>query len=357
MKVIKILGAGPSGLSAAITLAKSGYCVDVFEKNDAVGKRFLGDLQGLENWTDKQDVLDHFSSMNISVNFDCDPFDAFNICDGDAINETIMSRRPIFYLVKRGGHVPGSLDNGLRRQALDAGVSIHFKETISDGDADIIATGPRSKEVCCIDTGIIFDTDMDDIAIALVDDNVAPLGYAYLLVTKGYGCICTVIFEDFKNVRRYFDKARKALGGIVKLDIRNEKTVGGLGSICMGGQFSLGNTRFVGEAGGIQDMFWGFGIRTAVTSGFLAARSIIDGTDYSAVAEKAFSAHLKAGIVNRFLWEKIGKFKIPIMLNIMKKYDDPMLFFRSVYNYNTSQKIIYPVAKCWGKRHYPQVWC
>ena len=53
MKEIKILGAGLSGLTAAINLAKEGYRVDVYEKNKDVGMRFHGDIQGLENWSEK----------------------------------------------------------------------------------------------------------------------------------------------------------------------------------------------------------------------------------------------------------------------------------------------------------------
>jgi phytoene dehydrogenase-like protein len=45
MKKIKILGAGLSGLSAAINLAKAGYSVDIFDSNSDSGARFHGDLQ------------------------------------------------------------------------------------------------------------------------------------------------------------------------------------------------------------------------------------------------------------------------------------------------------------------------
>ena len=54
MKEVKILGAGLSGLTAAINLAQIGYKVDVYEKNKDVGMRFHGDLQGLENWSKKK---------------------------------------------------------------------------------------------------------------------------------------------------------------------------------------------------------------------------------------------------------------------------------------------------------------
>lgn len=74
MKSIKILGAGISGLTAAINLAKAGYKVDVYERNKDIGMRFGGDLQGLENWSEKEDALDSLKRMNIKINFDCDPF-------------------------------------------------------------------------------------------------------------------------------------------------------------------------------------------------------------------------------------------------------------------------------------------
>ena len=64
MDPVKISGAGPAGLSTAITLAREGYPVEVFEKNSEVGGRFHGEYQGLENWSDKKDILDNLKKMN-----------------------------------------------------------------------------------------------------------------------------------------------------------------------------------------------------------------------------------------------------------------------------------------------------
>ena len=49
--VIRILGAGLSGLAAATILAKNGKKVEVYETRQDSGARFDGDFQGLENWT------------------------------------------------------------------------------------------------------------------------------------------------------------------------------------------------------------------------------------------------------------------------------------------------------------------
>lgn len=60
MEHANILGAGPAGLSAAINLASAGYSVDVFEKNQEIGSVVKRNLQGLENWSDKKDVVKEF---------------------------------------------------------------------------------------------------------------------------------------------------------------------------------------------------------------------------------------------------------------------------------------------------------
>jgi len=119
MKSIKILGAGISGLTAAINLARAGYKVDVYERNKDVGMRFGGDIQGLENWSDKEDVLESLELMNIKINFDCDPFSKI-IFTNSVKKAEMMMGKPYMYLVKRG-NVAGSLDFGLKNQATEGG--------------------------------------------------------------------------------------------------------------------------------------------------------------------------------------------------------------------------------------------
>lgn len=83
MESVKILGAGPSGLSAVINLSHEGYNVDIFERNSDVGTSINGNLQGLENWSEDQDVVEEFKNMNIKTNFHCEPFNNLRITNGE----------------------------------------------------------------------------------------------------------------------------------------------------------------------------------------------------------------------------------------------------------------------------------
>ena len=56
MQPIRIAGAGPSGLAAAIALAKGGRAVEVHEAKPDVGTRFIGDLQIIEAASESEPI-------------------------------------------------------------------------------------------------------------------------------------------------------------------------------------------------------------------------------------------------------------------------------------------------------------
>ena len=58
---IHIMGAGLSGLAAAITLAKEGVEVHVHDVRKDSGERFDGDFQALENWSMDADFFDQLT--------------------------------------------------------------------------------------------------------------------------------------------------------------------------------------------------------------------------------------------------------------------------------------------------------
>ncbi len=354
MKNIKILGGGLSGLSAAINLAKAGYDVDVFEKRSDCGKRFHGDLEGLENWSSKVDVVREFVSMNIKINFDCDPFKTMHLSDGKEILENTF-KKPIFYIVKRGV-VANSLDQGLKNQAVDLGANIHFNSKMKKDEMDIISIGVAENKRIGVVKGIRFETESDDIAVALINKEASNSGYSYLLINKGYGSICSVnLYETDRNANMYFKKTYEIIMKLFEIDIKNEKKVGGVGCFLLKPRFVENGKICVGEAAGFQDLFWGFGMRYAIISGFCAASSIIENKNYKKLIKQRLSGRLKTSVVNRHLSERVGDKFYAYLINQAKKNNNWDDLLHQAYNPSWHSRIIYPFARRSLSRKYKDI--
>lgn len=350
MDSIKIAGAGPAGLSAAINLAQQGYQVEVFEKNSDVGGRFHGEFQGLENWSDKKDSLFSLKKMNISINFKYHPFKDLSISNGKR-RWDFKCNKPAFYLINRGS-LPGSLDTGLKDQAEDKGVEIHFNIKLPEKEADIIATGPNYQERFAVAQGIVFQTDMEDLALGLVNDETAIKGYSYLLVAKKMGTMGTVLFDNFQELNRCFSETHKTYYNLVDLDIKKPRNIGGMGSFSTQNIFKKNERLYVGESAGLQDLLWGFGIKMAIKSGFMAAESIVNHEDYEIKAMEHFSNKLKASLVNRYFWEKFSGKNYSFIVNRINKSQDHLQYLNRFYNFNLLQRIMYPFALMYMRNRY-----
>lgn len=350
---IRILGAGISGLTAAINLAKAGYSVDVYEKNSDCGRRFLGDMQGIDNYYPEKDVLTMLRDMNIETNFQYYPLDQM-ILTNCSVKKTIGPlKRPGHYLVKRGPD-PGTLDHGLKEQAIESGARLHFKGTIPEAEADIVATGPIGRSLAGIAKGIVFETAKEDTTITACNDALAYKGYSYLLIREGYGCMVSVVFGDFKKIGGCFDATKNYFVNDLSLDIANPKPVGGVGCFSLDAPLKKGKTLYTGEAAGLQDFVGGFGMLFAFRSGYLAARCIIEGKDYASAAELEFGDQLRTSTVNRYIYEKFlryGNYYFLIHLLALSS----RLGFDAYNRYGLMHKLTSPLALKYVKKNYPQI--
>ena len=84
------------------------------------------------------------------------------------------------------------------------------------------------------------------------------------------------------------------------------KRVGGKGDFSIPDRYLHEGRYYVGEAGGLQDFMWGFGMRYAITSGSLAAKSILGECDYEEEIRKQLVPLIKVSATNRFLMNRIG---------------------------------------------------
>ncbi len=342
-KAIDIAGAGPAGLAAAITLARARRRVVVHEAHGEVGYRFQGDLQGLENWTTDEDVLARFRQLGITTDFAHVPCLTGTAFDAQGRSYRIQSRAPLFYTVERGPG-PQTLDSAMLAQARALGVEVRFNHRLAQIDhTGILAVGPRTADA--VGVGYHFDTTMEDGCWVICDDALAPKGYAYLLVMHGRGTVKSCMFTGFKQESLYVQRTVEAFERLVGLKMNNPRAHGGVGNFRVPSSAYSGLHPVVGEQAGFQDTLWGFGMRYAIASGVLAARSLLDGSDYDALWQREFGPLLRAGVVNRALYGAFSNRGYAWLLHNQERTADARRFLFRLYRPTWAKSLLFPWAR------------
>lgn len=351
LRPIRIAGAGPAGLAAAIVLGRHGRRVELFERHPQVGSRLAGSVHGVENWTSPQDFRDELQAMRIAPSFDCHPCRELVITDGRR-TRVVSSEQPLFYFVLRGD-APGALERGLLDQAREVGVAVKLGQP-APASADIVATGGQSDHSFCVEAGLRFRTRAPDLALALVHPDAAPGGYAYLLIRAGMGSLCTVLFHRLRDARRALHEAQRLIARVATFDVIDPQPTGGYGSLRVPGAFGDAHAKRVGEAAGVQDALWGFGIRKALSCGFLAAHAELAGQSWSAAAAERFDPGMRASVVNRLLWELAAWRGFSLFVSRLQRAGDLRSALGAVHGERWLHRLLYPLARArLGKRRAP----
>ncbi|HVZ31863.1 MAG TPA: FAD-dependent monooxygenase, partial [Polyangiaceae bacterium] len=192
-KQVRIAGAGPAGLSAALVLARAGISVEVRERCSFVGARFRDSVHGIENWTSEDGFAERLRGWGLDLGRTLTPCHELLLCNDGACRR-VRFRSPLFYLVVRGPD-PGYLEAELLRGAREAGATIKFGDAFTEGEVDLDATGPASARRVCVEVGIKFRTGAPNLAVGLISARATPAGYAYLLIHEGRASLCAVRFD------------------------------------------------------------------------------------------------------------------------------------------------------------------
>lgn len=347
-KKINIIGAGPAGLVAAINLAKNNYEVTVHEMKENVGTRFNGDFQGIENWSAHEDAHFFLESIGVAVNFRFVPYSNGEYFDASAKKYYVRTSRPLFYLVERGTN-EWSLDQGLKKQALEAGAHIEWNSRLShvpDGRV-IIGTGPKAADA--IAKGIVFNTTHENYYAGFLDDDIAPQAYAYLLVNEGKATFATCLFKSFPTAQECFERALKRLNVVMDIDINNPREFGGYVNFFFNNSLTKDNrVYYVGESAGFQDALWGFGMRYAMQSGYLAARSIMENSSYAELCKTFIQPKMEASLINRMMFARLGNRGYKAVLSTLAGKEDVIPILQNRYNLSGFRK--------WMLLHFAKLW-
>lgn len=309
---IRIAGAGPSGLTAAIVLARAGRRVEVHEAKRDVGMRFIGDLQIIEGSSEREPVPALLDRIGIERNFYFRPIEWATFYDHRGRGQRIQSGQPYGYFIHRGAE-DGTLDRGLLAQARAAGATVTFDSRLAIEDADIVATGPAAPDGLAREmTWKTGDSERVDV---FFNHRLAPGGYSYLFILDGVATFGCAIVADFKKIDEYFDHSLAAAQRIDPFTIPTEARVGySYMNFHIKDKATQNGARFVGEAAGFQDYLFGLGIRYAITTGYLAARSILESRDFDDLWHTEFGAKQETSLVNRFLYEAGGNLGLSIFV-------------------------------------------
>lgn len=338
-KEIKIAGAGIAGLTAAINLKLAGYEVVVFEKNADVGGTH-NDFEGLENWTREEDILDFLKKINIDSDFHHKPCREVNAFGPENNKLVVKSDIPFLYLVKRGSDAD-SLDQYLKRKALNVGVKMEFNKRVEPEDVDIVATGPPKPRG--IGYGISFKTDLADGLHAIWDNKLVPYGYAYLITVDGVGTMGVAVPYFYSSMaKKYLSEATERFKSFFQFQITEPREFSGFANAAI---IRSKKKIYVGEAGGFQDFLWGYGMRYAFLSGYLAGQAIINKKDYWLMVRQELHPSMKASVVNYVVSHAIRQIGWSRIIKRFSNSADKRKMLQKRYYFSWRKKILYPFAK------------
>jgi flavin-dependent dehydrogenase len=343
---IRIAGAGLSGLSAAICLAQRGYRVEIFERNADSGQTRHADWDAIENWTTEEDFLACLAQWGIQPTFEQRAPLAFEVYDPKGDCYKVELRRPFFYLLKRGVE-HGSVEQALKAQALACGVTIHYNRASTKEEVDVWAAGARSAGFF-LGTGITFRTSHPDLVAGLVDTLAAPKAYAYLVIVDGFATLSVVLTRDFRNARSYLEHCIRVFRSHKSFEMEDVRWTSGFGGLVSAFWQPASKVITVGEAAGLQDFLWGFGIRHAIHSGHLAARAVHEHLDYPQLVAREIHPFVRASMVNRMFYDRVGNRAYTALIRHFAASHDLSSRIRPWYRGLPLHKMMWPLTE----RHY-----
>jgi flavin-dependent dehydrogenase len=314
--MIRVLGAGISGLTAAINLVKNGEEVIVYEKLPDIGMRIKPNFQGLTNYDTGEDIIENLEKLNVKINYQT-KLERIFIYSSDLRNkaEIFSSERPVAYTVIRGGIK--SIEYHLGKQAKKLGIKIvtNYDKQIN---ANIKATGASRVDATAY--GGVFKGNFNKKeAIIIFDFRYAPGHYMYLLPHSKKIATIALGMKPLWNPKESFERALKKYE-ILTQHLQDLKPIYNFSSFL---NFKVpktaieNNSLLVGEAAGFQDHAFCFGIRYAIYSGYLAAKSIIENKNYDELWKNAFLDELKKTSKMRVFLDRFGNDSVDKLIKII----------------------------------------
>lgn len=312
-RAIKILGAGASGMMSAITLARNGFKVEIFEKRPKIGSFFEKDVHSLRNYCYNYDVIEKYKELGIKISNVYPIFKEFRFSPSLNQIEIYSKNKPLFYNFIRGYNDKRSFDVEFYRIAKKNGVKFYFNKVPKISEIDIVATGASS--IKGIAYGAYYKNIQNEANSLYVffDNRYSKKSYSYIApFNKEASVIITSTQKQSKK------EMKKKFGRLIKenLIVKNLLKGAKFKNEIFGHAFYdlpktaiKNNKLYVGEAAGFLDAARGFGTHYAIFSGYLAAMAIIKEENYDKLWKRTFGKELKNQYFRRAKLEKLSNEK------------------------------------------------
>ncbi|MFB3763807.1 MAG: NAD(P)-binding protein [Methanotrichaceae archaeon] len=282
---VHILGAGLAGLAAAIKLVNNGFEVSVHDRKASIGSKFGYHVNAIREQV-VSGALEELKRLGLEYRPCAYIKKAIRIAPA-ASSETYGTS----YVLFERGRGEDSLENQMYDLCAELGVEFCFQSKLSSNAKviDIVATGAPKDLRNILGVGYAYSMDKINLAMdelyLVYDNGIAPQGYVCLMPGPRDAMLLSVSFTEQNRVRlkKMLDAGLEsgvldsALSGALA-----EKNIFGYGYVqedpILNAQKN--GRLYVGESCGFQDARRGFGVDYALSTGLIAAQSIISGVPY-----------------------------------------------------------------------------
>ena len=126
--------------------------------------------------------------------------------------------------------------------------------------------------------------------------------------------------------------------------MRDPRPFGGYANFRLPRTAVQGGHLVIGEQAGFQDALAGFGMRYALHSGILAARSLLEGQDYTRLWRRELLPFLRTAVSNRFIFNMLGERGWRWALRGLSRSAPTTKLWR-LYRPSVLTRLVYPIAR------------